>query len=204
MGLFDRIEVYMKCPYCGEVKTFEAQTKDLGNLMYHYSALPKDWKTSVLRRKFRSGLPLFRRFPEDITAHAWSTQAEKREAEATVHEDYKKIKSVSVVVTCESIQCRFDADRRDMLMQRSPSGFGRMFHGRIRIKDCRLVGEVYDIKKDDLTERKLSKWKDKLDEKNKKVYNKLLKIYKHDPIVLRNWNKHWIRETLNARRTKKK
>jgi hypothetical protein len=185
MGLYDSVSGFsMKCPYCGELFSISAQTKDLGEGMFTYCILPEDWETNKLNKKFREGLQVFPQFPLDKESK-WIDQAERREAEATVPDEYKTLKYIRVTGECNSISCQFDADRRDILQQGCTSGFGRIFDGKIKIKEGKLVGNIYDIKKDDLTEKKLSKYK----EKDKKLFDSLIKKYKHEPIAVRHWRK---------------
>lgn len=187
MGLYDTIKVYMRCPYCGHHRIFYAQTKDLGENMHTYDALSEDWedKESFGGKKLRRKLPVFRRFPKDKSAKVWETQAEEAEAAAEVPDEFKNSDHVGVTADCNSIECQFDADRDWIIRQGSPSGFGRMFHGKIKIKDCHLWGDIYDIKKDDLDDEKLSKYKEKYPMK----FMKLMRKYEHEPIVCRNWNR---------------
>jgi len=190
MGLYDAIHVFMKCPYCGHNQSFDAQTKDLGKLMFSYHALSLGWKSETFGKKFRKKLQVFPCFPRDKNHKLWKNQAEKIEAAATVPEELKKLKYVNVTAGCHSIECRFDADRRDILDQGCPSGFGRLFEGKIKIKNGKLVEPIYDIKKDRLTEKKLSTYK----KKHKKIFDELIKKYKHEPIICRNWNENILKK----------
>lgn len=195
MGLYDTIYVFMKCPYCGYYQSFDAQTKDLGKHMFCYHVLSLGWGSETFGKKFRKKLPVFPRFPRDKSHKLWKNQAEGAEASATIPKEFKKLKYVGVIVGCHSIECQFYADRGDILNQGCPSGFGRLFEGKIKIKNGKLVGSIYDIKKDGLTEKRLSTYK----KKYKKIFGKLIKKYKHEPIVCRNWNADMLRKKYKKR-----
>lgn len=191
MGCFDTIKVFMICPYCHNHQMLEAQTKDLGERMHTYTPLDEDWYNEKQKgffgneRKFRKSLPVFNQFPYDKEGRVWKNQAERIEARAKVPEEFKHLKFVDVVADCHSIECQFDADRRDILWQGIPSGFGKFFDGKIMIKDGYLTGEVKDIeKRKGYAEKILCKYKIKY----KKVFSRLMKKYRHEPIVCRNWH----------------
>lgn len=153
IGLFDTIEVYMKCPYCERPAILEAQTKDLDKSLHHYRTLRDDWfKDKIFGKPFRKKLPVFRKFPMDKSATVWKNQAERREAAASIPDTYKKLKYVNVIASCHSTKCKAWADKRDMRIQGCTSGFGRMFEGKIKIKKGMLFGDIYDI---ELIEKRL-------------------------------------------------
>ena len=179
MSTYDSIKTFQKCPYCNDYQSFEAQTKDLGDMIYTYHPYEKD------KLLDRTKLPVFGCGPFDITYKLWKSQDERNRENARVPDEYKDLKFIEVVCDCHSIKCQFDADRDDIIRQGCPSGFGRMFHGKIAIKDSMLTGNIYDIMKDNLTENKLNRWK-KL---HPKEYRKLMKKYKHEPIAIREWNR---------------
>jgi len=181
MGLYDTISIWMACPYCGELNVIDAQTKDLGQMMFSYRPLHSDWETNKLEKPFRKKMPVFPSFPLDKVV--WKTQAEQTEANATVPPEFKKLKFIEVTATCNSVKCQFDADRRDIIRQGCTSGFGRLFEGKVKIVKGKLVGPIYDIVKDGLTEQKLEKYKDK----DKKLFNSLMKKYKHEILVARHF-----------------
>lgn len=145
MGMFDSIYVYMICPYCKEFQNFECQTKDLTNSCYDYNALHEEWFTHPMERKFRVKLPVFPQFPFDREYTVWKNQAERTEAMAKVPKEFKKLKFVTVIADCNSTKCHKWAKERDVREQGFFSGFGRMFHGKIRIKNEMIIGKVYDI-----------------------------------------------------------
>ena len=182
MGCYDSINVYMNCPYCGEYRKFDAQTKDLGGMMFLYDTYKKD---PILDR---TKLPVFKKNPFDRSNTLWKSQDERRKENARVVDEFKDLKHIEVIADCKSIKCNFDSDRNDVILQGCPSGFGRMFHGKILIKDGLLVGDIVDIKKDDLTEKKLNRWKTLYP----KEYRMLMKKYKHEPIAIREWNSNSI------------
>jgi glutaredoxin len=145
MGLYDTIMVFMKCPYCKRMQTFDAQTKDLGNSMFTYHTLPKDWHSSEFGQRLCRIAPVFPEFPLDKSANVWKSQAEKRESQAAVPEEYSKKKHVKVIADCHSPLCQAWAEVRDRRFQGHESGFGRMFEGKVAIKGGLLSGEIYDI-----------------------------------------------------------
>lgn len=180
MGVYDTIIVHMVCPYCGRPQRFDAQTNDFDRMMRTYCTY--DRKGDLLDR---TKLPVFKRFPRDKQQDYWVNQDAKNIAEATVPIEYRDLKEIEVIVDCHSIECQFVADRREILSQGMPSGFGRMFNGKIKIEDEMLIGKVVDIVLDDLVEEKLEKYK----EVNPKHFNNLMTKYKHEPIACRNWNR---------------
>ena len=207
MGCYDTIIVHMRCPYCGEWGSFDAQTKDLGQAMFTYHTLDEDWfnhmklnpnmkakdacnektkkkhKGKWCDREFRIRMPVFPQFPGDKESTVWKDQRERHEAQADTGN--KQLKYVEVVATCNSINCQFDGDRSWILSQGCPSGSGRLFDGKIKVKDGYLVGPIYDIIKDKHTEKELAKYKTG---KYKRKFMALMKKYKHEPIVCRHWN----------------
>lgn len=189
MGCYDTIKVFMICPYCHHFQILEGQTKDLGEGMHTYSTLDEDWfsnkKKRIGDRNFRKGLPVFREFPYDKSNAVWKNQAERIEARAKVPEEFKHLKFVEVIVDCHSVECQFDADRESISWQGCPSGFGKFFDGKIMIKDGYLTGNVKDIEiRKDYSEKRLCRYKVLY----RKVFKKLMKKYRHEPIVCRNWH----------------
>ena len=178
MGCYDTIDVYQGCPHCGKFQLFDAQTKDLGSMMFHYHTYEKDTLLD------RSKLPVFKKTPSDRSYKLWKSQDERKKEEARIPDEYNKLKFIDVIADCNSIECQFVSDREDIIRQGSPSGFGRSFDGKILIKDGMLVGKIIDIKKDRVSEKALDKWK----EKNPKKYARLMKKFKHEPIAARKWN----------------
>jgi hypothetical protein len=178
MSTYDSVKTFQQCPYCGEYQSFDTQTKNLGGMMFIYDTYKKD---PILDR---TKLPVFKKNPFDRSSSLWKSQDERRKENARVPDEYKNIKFIEITSDCHSIKCQFDADRDDIIKQGCPSGFGRMFHGKILIKDGLLVGDIVDIKKDDLTEKKLNRWKTLYP----KEYRILMKKHKHEPIATREWN----------------
>ena len=125
--MYDRIMVTQKCPYCKTLQTFECQTKDLDQLLYEFHPLDEGWEdpntVSIVRKDFRVGLPVFKNFPLDKEWTVWADQAEFIETRATLSDDKKKLGYIS--------------------------GFGRYFEGKIKVKDGKLIGQIYDIIFDD-------------------------------------------------------
>ncbi len=184
MGMFDTVRVYMECPYCGERRFLEAQTKDLERSLHRYESLSESDRKKELGLD-RSELPVFPRFPEDKQPEVWESQQELIEARATIPEEYKDLDHIDVTVTCQSVQCQFDSNRDDILETGSVSGFGRTFEGKIKVEDGLLIGKVFDIEKDDLDEKDLSKYKEKYPEH----FNELAERYDNEPMITRHWNK---------------
>ncbi len=79
----------------------------------------------------------------------WKNQAERIEARATVHPKYKHLKFVDVICDCHSAKCKSWSAERDLRIQELVSGFGRIFHGKIKIHKGFLIGKVYDIELSD-------------------------------------------------------
>jgi hypothetical protein len=196
MGMYDSINVYMECPYCGDHRLFDAQTKDLTPACYNYHVY-RGKKDIIDRTK----MPVFESTPNDKSPSVWANQDERSRAMAAVPEAFKELKFVNVIAGCHSPECQFYADREDILRQGSPSGFGRQFKGKISIKDGLLTGNIYDIEKDNLSDKKLDKWK----EKYPKEYKMLMKKYKHEPFAVRAWNRElpsFIRMIINPKKKK--
>jgi hypothetical protein len=158
---------------------FDAQTKDLEPACYNYYIYRG--KKDILDR---TKLPVFKSNPNDKEASVWKSQDERSRANASVPKEFKDLKFVNVIAGCHSARCQFDGDRDDIIRQGCPSGFGRQFEGKIAIKDGLLTGDIYDIEKDDLTEKKLNKWKILYP----KEYRILMKKYKHEPFAAHVWN----------------
>lgn len=193
MGMYDTINVYMECPYCGEHRLFDAQTKDLSPACFVYHTYEKD------RLLDRTKMPVFRQNPYDRSNTIWKSQDERSRAMATVPEGFKDLKFVDVIAGCHSAKCQFDADREDIIRQGSPSGFGRQFTGKIAIKDGMFVGKIYDTKKDELNDKKLNRWKTLYP----KEYRMLMKKHKHEPFAVRAWNRElpsYIKMTVNVKK----
>lgn len=154
--MYDTIMVVQKCPYCKTFQNFECQTKDLDLLMYEFHPLDEDWEDpnaiSVVRKDFRVELPVFKNFPLDKEWKVWSNQAELIEARATLSEEFKKLEFVEIATTCDSIWCYAHARFHDKKTMGYISGFGRYFEGKIKIKDGKLIGKVYDLILDDQPE----------------------------------------------------
>jgi hypothetical protein len=129
MGMFDTINVFMKCPYCGNFESFDAQTKDLNNALFNYTALYEDWFLCKTGRKFRLGLPVFKQYPFDKENAVWKNQAEHIEAQAKIEDKFCKLKFVEVIASCPSSKRHLS------------------FEGKIKIKKGFLIGEIYDIVK---------------------------------------------------------
>ena len=60
-----------------------------------------------------------------------------------------KLNFISVTGDCHSEICQEVADKRDIIRQGCPSGFGTLFNAKIRVKDGVLTNEVYDVELDD-------------------------------------------------------
>ena len=138
MGMYDTVHIYQRCPYCGMFQQFDAQTKDIGSCMYTYGTL-YEGKDIIDRRKF----PVFKQYPKDKSAKVWKNQVEECEASATIPKQYHNLKFIKVIADCHSEKCQMFAD----LMTGYHSGFGRSFEGKIKVKNGKLKGEIYDIEK---------------------------------------------------------
>lgn len=180
MGCYDTVNVYGICPYCGKNQNFDGQTKDLGSLMYNYDAI-----SLIPDALDRSKMPTFPRNPNNKEFMVWKSQKERTEANAKVPKEFKNLKYISLIATCNSLECQFDSDRDWILTQGTPSGFSRTFRFKLPIKKGKIIGKIYDIEKDNLTEKRLCRYKVKY----RKKFNKLMKEYKHEPFVCRNWHK---------------
>ena len=125
MGMFDSIYVVQECPYCRKYGELATQTKDLNNVMWQFTAI-----SSIPEMLDRTKLPVFKKFPLDKEAEVWASQAERIEAAATIPKEYQgKLNYVDVAAIC--CFC---------------NGF---FRGKIAIKNNQLVGEIYDINKEE-------------------------------------------------------
>ena len=101
MAMNDSIIVYMACPECQRWDSFKFQTKDLGREMATYRPLNVDWEASDLQKKFRKGLPVFRKFQLDKEQTVWADQAERIEAQATLEPPYNnQLKFINVYTSC--------------------------------------------------------------------------------------------------------
>lgn len=179
MSMYDTVNIYMACPYCGEYRMFDAQTKDLNPACFNYHTYRG--KKDILDR---TKLPVFGSTPNDKSAKVWKSQDEHSRAMAMIPKECKDLKFVNVIAGCHSARCQFDADRDDIIRQGCPSGFGRQFTGKIAVKDGLLTGNIYDIEKDDFNEKKLNRWKTLYP----KEYRMLMKKYKHEPFAAHVWN----------------
>lgn len=130
MGMFDTISVAMRCPLCDKYHLLDAQTKDLQNELYRYSALPSYWfdKKNV-GKTFREQLSCCPSVPLDKSHTVWADQAERLEAGADTQR--KDLSYVEVIVDCPFQE--FVEDER------------KTFEGKIKMIDGLLIGEIYDI-----------------------------------------------------------
>jgi hypothetical protein len=157
LGLYDTIIITDPCPYCGLRYHITAQTKDLGRLMNHYYTVPENINSKLWKKFIYHGkqLPKTRRNKKQIKIYAG----------------------------CSSVKCQFDADRRDILRQGIPSGFGRMFDATLYIKEGYIMKTLHNIELDKYTEKYLNSYK----KENRKKFLSLKKKYKHEPIITRFW-----------------
>ena len=174
MGMFDTIKVFQRCPYCKKYQYFDAQTKNLDNAMWDWESLPNDWFNKIKKKtlfeidRLQKNLPVFKKTPYDKSAKVWKSQGEKMEAMARVPDEFKELKCIEVTTDCHSKICQEFADKRDIIQQGSPSGFGRMFDGKIKIKNGYLIGDIYNI---ELTDKRLPR-KNERRRKNKGIRKK--------------------------------
>ncbi len=181
MGMFDIICVCSNCPYCGKASGFELQTKDLNNLLNKFRALePNQFRVLVEKKHLKN-----KRLEKLIKLSAKTALRETK-----VPEPFdKKLKYISFSADCHSAKCQFDADRRDLIMQGSPSGFGRLLEGKLPIKKGYFISKPFDIKLDNYSEKWFLSFKREI-KKNKKTfakYKKLMKKYKDEAVALRMW-----------------
>lgn len=173
MGLFDEIKIFQCCPYCKRYQYFNAQTKDLDDAMWDFEALPDDWFNKIKKKTLfgidRNKMPVFKVTPYDKSAKVWKSQGEKMEAMARVPDEFKNLKYVEVTADCHSKICQEWADKRDIIRQGIPSGFGRMFEGKIKIKKGYLIGDIYDI---ELVDKILPRKTNERRKKNKGIRKK--------------------------------
>ena len=161
MGCYDSIMVLEKCPYCLRNVTIECQTKELGQMLNSYHNYPSRYGEKPV---------LF--YPNKTHM---------------VPSDYRWLKYINVLCDCRSISCRFDADRRDIIQQTIPSGFGRLFDAKIKIFKYQgnyYFGDLYDIKKDNWSEEKLSKYQETLPPKVRKELQSFIKQSCHSQEVI--------------------
>lgn len=146
ISCYDTIMNFQICPYCHTFQSFEAQTYDLGSRMYIYDPLSVNWyKPKMLQKDFRTRISVFPKFPLDREHKVWKNQAERIEAEATVPDEFQKLKFVEVITSCHSVVCQEWANREDLQRYGYISGFGRSFEGKIKIEKGKLIGNIYDL-----------------------------------------------------------
>lgn len=161
MGCYDTIIVLEKCPYCLRNRKIECQTKELGQLLHYFHNFPSRYRKN----------PVFL-YPNETNI---------------VPSNYRKLEYVNVLCDCNSVSCQFDADRRDIIQQATPSGFGRLFNAKIKIFKYRgkyYFGDLYDIKKDDWSEEKLSKYQETLPSDARKELQSFIKKLCHNQEVI--------------------
>lgn len=145
--MFDSVYIWMNCPYCRDYESIELQTKNLDKVLAHYESV--DLQSIVEAKK--------NRYYKKYHGSPWKSNAE-------ISKEFgDNLKYIKVTGDCHSPKCQFDSDRRDIIMQGCPLGFGRTFDAKIKIKKFRskyyLYGKPYDIIKDDNTEEKLKDYK---------------------------------------------
>ena len=77
----------------------------------------------------------------------------------------KKFTFLEVTGDCHSNHCQDVADKRDMIRQGTPSGFGALFEAKVEVKDGVITGKIYDlVLEEESTEKFVNKhkikWKD--------------------------------------------
>jgi len=131
MGMFDEVSVYQSCPKCEQWVRLNLQTKDLACQMDNYTPLPNDWFTNQEesiggQKKFRERMLVFPKFPKDKEHTVWKSQAERREAAATLEEPYaNQLKFVNFYGSCPNCNSRLD--------------------GKIKVEDGMLIGHLFDV-----------------------------------------------------------
>lgn len=140
MGLFDIVYVFMRCPYCNNLSSLEAQTHDLAETgrgsLNEYKTVPEIWVTGKKPENKKEEKDESLKDLYDV---------ENELSKAKVREGVKHKDFIEVTVSCESPICQLWANERDRRTQGVASGFGRLFEGKIKITDGYLVGKVYDI-----------------------------------------------------------
>lgn len=177
MGLFDRVKVYGRCPYCSSTVT-EAQTKDAENLLNDYKSLPNFEVEDFLAEKAGKPPSKNNRFLRLLPNH-----------EPPKYPELVDKKSIRVTVCCNSVSCQFDGDRESILIQGMPSGFGRCFRCTLPVVDGVILSKFENVELDDLTEERLRSYK--RNKKNSVILKRLLKDPKNkgqEVIAVRNWN----------------
>jgi hypothetical protein len=173
MGMYDTIKIYLDCPYCG-CTVDEAQTKDLECGLNTYDSVP-DFQIKDLRNLNK------KKKKDDWQSFDLKRTMEKCRAP-------QKLNYVDVICDCHSVSCQFDGDRDSIICQGSPSGFGRMFEGKLLIEKGCFISELKDLKLDGHNEKYFSSYK-----KDKKAAIKLKRIlpkYKNQEVIaVRNWNR---------------
>lgn len=137
MGMFDTVDVYMKCPACKRHHMIDAQTKNLHKQLFTFTALPAQWheKDAVGSRYFRTQFPTTQQFPLDKSNTVWQHQAER--AEAAANTCNKELQYIDVVFTCP-YQTYRDGKKHEMF-----------FDGKIKVQDGLLISPIYDIEQRD-------------------------------------------------------
>ena len=181
MGLYDKITVYMNCPYCNTTHRIEAQTKDLNKQMHNHRPLRPEQEDMI----DREDLQVFPNFHKDKSHEPWDSQQEQIKAQAKIPEDYKDLDHIDVKARCTSTECMFDSDREGILTQGTPTGAGKPFNGKIKIdENGYLTGKIVDIEKPDYYNKDLSQYKKEYPE----TFEKLRQEYNgHEPLIVRNW-----------------
>jgi hypothetical protein len=164
MGMFDTIIVFQRCPYCNRFQSFDCQTKDLDLLMYVFHPLEEDWEdeNSLFNKEMRENFPIFKSFPLDKEFMVWGNQAEFIEAKATLSEEFKNLEFVTIIASCQSLWCNAHARLHDKKTLGYISGSGRSFKGKIKVKNGKLIGKIYDIILDNETKYEELKFLDEL------------------------------------------
>lgn len=172
MGLYDTIRIFLNCPYCGKTVT-EAQTKDLGSSMSTYDTVP-NFEIKYLTKKLKT------KKDKD-----WYECFTKRSIEKA---KISGVKKVNITADCRSVSCQFDADRRDLISQSCPSGFGRIFEADLPVIKGALVSRLDNVELDGYNEKYFASYIKKKGMKAK--LNKILKKYKNQEVIaVRNWGR---------------
>lgn len=179
MGTYDTIIVWMRCPYCEEFRKFDCQTKDLNNTLDYYEAVGVD-ETKICALRILH--------PLKLKGLGYINKECLEPVMAVPLPFSEQLKYVNVIADCKSFYCQWWGDRRDVIEQGVPSGFGRAFRGKIPIRKIGkfhyFIGKLIDVELDDLKEGDLDKYKDHLKE-FKSNFEEAMKKYKHEPLALR-------------------
>lgn len=162
MGLYDTINVVSaNCPICGKKGKLDVQTKDLGNSLSEFYAIP-----------FVDGSP-------DTNFINFYTSFGKSEI-SVGGED----RDIDVIVSCHSTKCVFDGTRKEIVENGYIGGFSNLFRAVMKIRSGYILNEFFDVKIcSPMSEEEMCAWKDV----DREQYDKLMRRYLYEPIAISYW-----------------